>query len=82
MTMPAKTIVACLALFTLLLPPLWAQQAPATQDFNIRFFDQKVYFLGDAIQIEAVVTNNGTDTMRFKVADNRFFNLDLTYARR
>ena len=48
-----------------------------TQQFSIRFFDQKVYFLGDPIQVEAVITNIGTDTLRFKVADNRFFNLDF-----
>jgi hypothetical protein len=47
------------------------------QQFTIRFYDQKVYFLGDAIQVEAVITNTGTDTLRFKVADNRFFNLDF-----
>jgi hypothetical protein len=47
------------------------------QQFSIRFFDQKVYFLGDPIQIEVVITNTGTDTLRFKVADNRVFNLDF-----
>jgi hypothetical protein len=47
------------------------------QQFSIRFFDQKVYFLGEPIQVEAVITNTGTDTLRFKVADNRFFNLDF-----
>jgi hypothetical protein len=47
------------------------------QPFSIRFYDQKVYFLGDPVQVEAVITNSGTDTLRFKVADNRFFNLDF-----
>ena len=47
------------------------------QSFGIRLYDQKVYFLGDPIQVEAVITNSGTDTLRFKVADNRFFNLDF-----
>ncbi len=47
------------------------------QQFSIRFYNQKVYFLGDPIQVEAVITNSGTDTLRFKVADNRFFNLDF-----
>ena len=47
------------------------------QPLSIRFYDQKVYFLGDPIQVEAVITNSGTDTLRFKVADNRFFNLDF-----
>jgi len=48
-----------------------------TQAFSIRFFDQKVYFLGDPIQVEAVITNTGTDTLRFKVSDNRVYNLDF-----
>jgi hypothetical protein len=48
-----------------------------TPQFNIRFFDQKVYFLGDPIQLEVVITNTGTSTLRFKVANNRAFNLDF-----
>ncbi len=36
-----------------------------------------MYFLGDEIQVEAVITNTGTDTLRFKMADNRFFNMDF-----
>ncbi|MGA2479928.1 MAG: hypothetical protein ABSG63_14350 [Spirochaetia bacterium] len=56
--------------------PFWAASQDV-QQFSIRFFDQKVYFLGDEIQVEAVITNTGTDTLRFKVADNRFFNLDF-----
>jgi hypothetical protein len=62
--------------------PFWASGQTAVpgqdlQQFSIRYFDQKVYFLGDPIQVEAVITNTGTDTLRFKVADNRFFNLDF-----
>ena len=56
--------------------PFWAA-GQDVQQFSIRFFDQKVYFLGDEIQVEAVITNTGTDTLRFKVADNRFFNVDF-----
>jgi hypothetical protein len=53
-----------------------AATAPAGA-FSIRFYDQKVYFLGDPIQVEVVIANTGTDTLRFKVADNRFFNMDF-----
>jgi hypothetical protein len=53
-----------------------ASMAPQA-GFSIRFFEPKVYFLGDPIQVEVVITNTGTDTLRFKVADNRFFNLDF-----
>jgi len=50
---------------------------PAPQQFAVRFYDQRIYFLGDPIQVEAVITNTGTDTLRFKIADNRFFDLDF-----
>jgi hypothetical protein len=70
-----KTITIILVLFAVS-RPFWAMAQDA-QGFTIRFFDQKVYFLGDPIQVEAVLTNTGTDTLRFKVADNRFYNLDF-----
>jgi hypothetical protein len=70
-----KTITAVLVLFAVSCP-FWAASLD-TQAFSIRFFDQKVYFLGDDIQVEAVITNTGTDTLRFKMADNRFFNMDF-----
>jgi hypothetical protein len=68
-----KTITLVLMLVSC---SIWAASQD-TQAFSIRFFDQKVYFLGDPIQVEAVITNTGTDTLRFKVADNRFYNLDF-----
>lgn len=70
-----KTITAVLVLFAVS-SPFWAA-GQDTQQFGIRFFDQRVYFLGDEIQVEAVITNTGTDTLRFKMADNRFFNMDF-----
>ena len=72
MRKPVTAILLLLAVSS----PFWAATQD-TQEFSIRFFDQKVYFLGDPIQVEAVITNTGTDTLRFKVADNRFFNLDF-----
>ena len=70
-----KTITAVLVLFAVS-SPFWAA-GQDTQQSGIRFFDQRVYFLGDEIQVEAVITNTGTDTLRFKMADNRFFNMDF-----
>ena len=54
--------------------------AGAAQDdpgFSIRFFEKKVYFLGDEILVEALIVNTGAATIRFKVAENRVFNLDF-----
>ena len=70
-----KTLIIVLTLFAVS-HPFWAASQD-TQQFSIRFFDQKVYFIGDPIQVEAVITNTGTDTLRFKIADNRVFNLDF-----
>jgi hypothetical protein len=50
---------------------------PSASQLSIRFFDQKVYFLGDQINVEVVITNTGKETLQFEVADNRYFNLDF-----
>ena len=39
-----------------------AQDSPG---FSIRFFEKKVYFLGDEIFVEALIKNTGADTIRF-----------------
>jgi hypothetical protein len=55
----------------------FAGAAQADTGFSIRFSEKKVYFLGDEILVEALVVNTGASTLRFKVADNRVFNLDF-----
>ena len=49
------------------------------QGFTIRYYDKKVYFQGDPIQVEVVVSNESASgqTLRFKVADNQYFTLDF-----
>ena len=54
-----------------------AGAAQADTGFSIRFSEKKVYFLGDEILVEALIVNTGTSTLRFKVAENRVFNLDF-----
>ena len=54
-----------------------AGAAQADTGFSIRFSEKKVYFLGDEILVEALIENTGASTLRFKVADNRVFNLDF-----
>jgi FtsP/CotA-like multicopper oxidase with cupredoxin domain len=76
--MVRKTLVAVLA-FLAFAHAIWAQSPPAqpATGFTIRFYEKKVYFLGDEIQIEATVENTTTDTLRFRVPDNRYFYLDF-----
>ncbi|MGA2615137.1 MAG: hypothetical protein ABSG38_17015 [Spirochaetia bacterium] len=54
-----------------------ASSAGQTATFSVRFYEKKIYFLGDEIQIQAAIENNTPDTMRFRVADNRYYNLDF-----
>ncbi len=65
----------------------FAQQVCAqTDDFSgadvsIRFFDKTVYYPGDAtenpIWIRVTVSNAGSRTVRFKLADDRIFSVDF-----
>ena len=45
--------------------------------FSIQFREKSIYFLGDPIWIEATIANISSQTFNFKVADNRFYNLDF-----
>jgi len=64
----------------MILLPLGAAEGPARAgvDFNIRFFDRRIYYVeGDPIYIQLTVTNNSPLTYRFKLADERAFSLDF-----
>jgi hypothetical protein len=51
--------------------------AAAAATFTIRYSEEKVYFLGDSINVQINIQNDTPDTLRFQVADNRYFNLDF-----
>lgn len=48
---------------------------------SIKFYDRTIYYPGNAddnpINVSISITNNGTDTLRFKLADDRMFSLDF-----
>jgi hypothetical protein len=47
-------------------------------DFNIRFFDRRIYYAqSDPIYIQITITNNSPLTYRFKLADERVFSIDF-----
>ena len=47
-------------------------------DFNIRFFDRRIYYAAnDPIYIQVTITNNSQFTYRFKLADDRVFSVDF-----
>lgn len=44
---------------------------------TVRFYDKKIYYQGDEIWIEVVITNESGSTYRFKVADRRVYSFDF-----
>ena len=47
-------------------------------DFNIRFYDRRIYYTeGDPILVQVTIANNSPATYRFKLADERVFSLDF-----
>jgi hypothetical protein len=65
-------------LFSILFLGIAAAQANAQVLFNIRFYDQRVYYVSDApIYVQVTITNNSPATFRFKLADERVFSIDF-----
>jgi hypothetical protein len=47
-------------------------------EFNIRFYDRRIYYLeSDPIYVQITITNNSPHPYRFKLADDRAFSVDF-----
>ncbi|MDR0323846.1 MAG: hypothetical protein LBI12_05300 [Treponema sp.] len=47
-------------------------------EFNIRFFDRRIYYVEtDPIYVQITITNNSPFPYRFKLADDRIFSVDF-----
>lgn len=46
-------------------------------DFSIRYFDKKIYYPGDSVQIKASIINNTPDEFSFNLSENKIFNIKL-----
>jgi hypothetical protein len=58
----------------------WACFAAGDVTLAISYSEKRIYYLGDSqnpVLIDAVLANNSDRTFRFKIAGNRFFNLDF-----
>ncbi|MDR2516625.1 MAG: hypothetical protein LBC88_04495 [Spirochaetaceae bacterium] len=55
-----------------------AEQNQDPVGITIRFFDRRVYYLAESpIYVQVTITNNGVDTWRFRMADERAFTVDF-----
>lgn len=46
-------------------------------DFSIRYFDKKIYYPGDTVQIKASIVNDSPDVFSFNLSENKIFNVKL-----
>lgn len=78
----ALTIIAIITLFG---QTAFAQSI-SQKDFSkaqvtIKYFDRTIYYPGESeanpVQIHVTIKNNGTETLRFKLADDKAFSMDF-----
>lgn len=86
-TVLKRTLFLIIAVLTLFAQTAFSQSAETPQDFskaslNIKFFDRTMYYPGNPednpVYVHVSIVNNGTDTIRFKLADDRMFSADFT----
>ncbi|MBQ3671316.1 MAG: hypothetical protein II921_07570 [Treponema sp.] len=84
-----RTLFSIISAFALLLPVTKAAAAsePISGDFSkasvsIKFYDRTMYYPGNSnenpIWVNVSIKNNGTETLRFKLANDRAFSVDFS----
>ncbi len=46
-------------------------------NFSIRYFDKKIYYPGDSVQIKASIINDTPEEFSFNLSENKIFNIKL-----
>lgn len=82
-----RILLSIITVFSIFAQFSFAQDAGEKQadysnaSVSIRFYDRTMYYPGskedNPIYVDVAITNKGTDTLRFKLADDRMFSLDF-----
>lgn len=82
-----RILITCITIFSLFAQfassqTLTEKQADYSKaQVSIKFYDRTMYYPGskddNPIYVDVAITNKGTDTLRFKLADDRMFSLDF-----
>jgi len=74
-----KLIRICLFLLFLTIPVFTGLANQDNIEVNIRFYNQKIYYLNtvDEIQVEIKIMNKSLEPFYFKVADEKIYNIDF-----
>lgn len=80
-----RTFISIIAIIALFAQTAWTQTQ--TSAFNgasvsIKFYDKTMYYPGNSpdnpVYVKVTIANTGSETVRFKLADDRMFSLDFT----
>ena len=73
------TSIFLLILIIFTVPAAFSQeQMTDGVEVSIRFYNKQLYYPGNPIIIKIEINNSSPETFRFKLADNRLFNIDFT----
>ena len=75
-----QALIAIISFFTIFAHTLYAQTENV--EVSIKFHDKTMYYPGNTdenpVYVHVSIINKGTETYRFKLADDRIFSLDFT----
>jgi hypothetical protein len=73
--------IIIIAFFALIAQPLLADIDPHSVSVSIKYYNKTIYYpensVDNPVYIHVSITNNGSDTLRFKLADDRAFSMDF-----
>ncbi len=82
-----RTAFLIISVFALLAQSTYAQKSDISNsglenaDVSIKFYDRTIYYPGSAsdnpVNVYVTVSNKGSSTLRFKIADDRVFSMDF-----
>lgn len=80
-----RTLLTIIALFAIFAQPFYSQSAQSAMNsaaVSIKFYDKTMYYPGNSednpVYVKVTISNNGAETVRFKLADDRMFSVDFT----
>jgi hypothetical protein len=78
-----RILLPIITIFSLLVNFAYSETAAdySQASVSIKFYDRTMYYPGskddNPIYVDVAITNKGTETLRFKLADDRMFSLDF-----
>ncbi len=81
-----RTLLCIIAFLCLFAQSLSSQESSSSSfaesaEIAVRFYDRTLYYPGKAeenpVYVHVTIANNGTETLRFKLADDRMFSIDF-----